>query len=305
VPGLGYVAAGRSLRAIILLPILLLFIVFFVICLVIYILNGVIYLWPAIATGLFTTIAWAGIVLDGKRLNERVERPHQKIDMLTIIVTFAIPFITVASGVVAQLIREKFINHDNPELALAIQGFFQKVMLMLHFIDKPSIVFTAMQPASLFLGWGGATAGLFGALAWKCRQDVRKITFAAAIGFAVGVLSWILTATFPGAMLGGAYYMPLSQGVLVSAAVFVYFRRAIDSVGSVLIIPAGVAGAWLGSILHLFLRFPLPFVTLPGASIRTTTIVFEAYFIHLAILIVLNALERGQRNAVISEAGPA
>ncbi len=288
VPGLGYMAAGRPLRAIILLPVLLFCIVAFLICLVGLFLYGVIFLWPTMATGLIAAAVWAGIVIDGKRLNESGEQLPRKFDPLAVITTFAVPLVTAASGIALQLARERFILHDNPGIALAIQRFFQKVLIALHYSDSGSIVFAAMEPAMLFFGWGGASSALFGVMAWKFRKNPDNVALAALVGFVVGAISWVLTGTFPANMLGGAYYAPLSQGLLVSTAVYVYFRK---SVGSALIIPAGIVGAWIGSTFHLFFRFPLPF-TNPGASTRATKVAFEAYFIHLAILIALNVLER-------------
>ena len=37
-----------------------------------------------------------------------------------------------------------------------------------------------------------------------------------------------------------------------------------------------IAAVWVGNLVHLFTRFSLPFVTMPGASIRTTAIIAEA-----------------------------
>lgn len=66
-----------------------------------------------------------------------------------------------------------------------------------------------------------------------------------------------------------------------------------------MIIPAGIAGAWTGFQIHLFWRFPLPFLTtLPGAPIRITHVVYQAYFIHLAILIAIHIFERKKQAAV-------
>jgi hypothetical protein len=143
---------------------------------------------------------------------------------------------------------------------------------------------------------------MFGALAWRLRQERRQIGNAAAVGAFAGMLSWIFTAAVPGTLLGGMLYMPLSQGLLVGLAAWLFFRGPLVDAR---VLPVAVAAAWIGDmanlILHAFVRVGIPFVKMPGASLRTISIVSDAVCIHLAILLVIGLREKQAG----SPAGPA
>ena len=115
------------------------------------------------------------------------------------------------------------------------------------------------------------------------------------------MLSWSITAIFIGNMLGGGYFTPLAQGVLVSFAVYLFFhRRGMSS----LIVPAAMASAWIGNLVVLFAPRPWFIVRLSlGGYARMISVIAVAYFTHLAILMTMNAINRKAKElqAVLAE----
>ncbi|OGW46564.1 MAG: hypothetical protein A2078_06535 [Nitrospirae bacterium GWC2_57_9] len=76
VPGLGQIAAGRTLRAVMLMVTLSLIGIFFLATVVFVVLNGVAYIPLTLVACLLMAAAWTGIVLDGIRLNKAAVTQH-------------------------------------------------------------------------------------------------------------------------------------------------------------------------------------------------------------------------------------
>ena len=102
------------------------------------------------------------------------------------------------------------------------------------------------------------------------------------------MLSWSVSATFIGNLLGGAFFEPISQGALIGIVVYFYFRHYQFSLW---VISASIIGAWVGDIAVMFTSYSLEFLLRlnPGEFTRTVTVIGPAYFIHLAILIMTPA----------------
>jgi len=107
-----------------------------------------------------------------------------------------------------------------------------------------------------------------------------------------------VTAAVSGSMLGGAYTMPLSQGLLVSFFLFLLFR---GNGLPPLVIPVVIAAAWIGNTINLFLPMKPQLFALPGAVYRVSAIVLEAYFMHLAVLLLISFREWDRQAAPLSE----
>lgn len=287
-PGIGHLAAGRILRALVLLPPLLILAGTLLVLLIMLPFQGVPLLPVVVLVAIATAAVWTGIVLDGFRLTGASPVKQERLTARQVLAMLGTVIVTVLAGGAAQLTWE-YGKKVAPELSFALQGHLGDIMLRWGFASESTAPFAAMTPAGRFLGWGGAMAGMFGALSWTLEERTVKTIRAVVMGFVAGMLSWLFTAVVPGSWLGGAYYMPLSQGLLIGAALALVFRGALVPASVVLL---AVAGAWTGNMMHLFFRFDLPFMTLPGASIRTTAVLFEAVGIHLAVLLLICIRER-------------
>ena len=84
--------------------------------------------------------------------------------------------------------------------------------------------------------------------------------------------------------------MPISQGILIGLAVYLHF---INCKVSPLVVPASIVAAWLGDIVYLFSPSLLHEFG-SGVDVRIKSIVFVAYFINLAILIVIMRFSQEQ-----------
>lgn len=300
VPGLGYIAAGRLLRAILLVPPLGFLVLMFLISVVMLVVQGVTMLPVVMLTAVISGGLWAGVVLDGMRLNEEGHRRTRKFDLLAWLKTAGSLLITVSAGIASQLAWEH-LKRAVPEVTLTLQGFVGDAMLRGGLTDEHIMPFDAASVVGRFLGWGGAVAGMFGALAWRLGQGREKIVRATIIGLFCGMLSWIFTAAVPGSMLGGALYEPLSLGLLVGLAAFLLFRGPLVTLP---VVPLAIAAAWIGNMANVFLRVGIPFVKLPGASHRITSIITEAVCMHLAALVVIQVMEKRANAPVATHAGP-
>jgi hypothetical protein len=290
VPGLGQAAAGRPLRAVILLLIFLYFAVLFI-----YFLlqhrshaNASQSLPMLVTTGLMAYSIWVFIVLDGIRLtgkpadsegpSKAKRRSYAAIALL----------ITVCSAGAAQMARE-FIVQGWPGASPAIRQLFDLLIAPIHgyFLSASA----SALPASIVFGWGGAIAALFGTLAWQAKARHEEIATGIVVGFLAGMYSWLLTVVITGNGLGWMLYAPPIQGALLGLFTYLYFRR---KGMPALIMPAAVAGAWLGYFLRFFfgvLAHPIGKLLSAGdtggfwtgAIARLELIVIPALFIHLAI----------------------
>lgn len=289
-PGIGQLAAGRVVQAVI-FPLPLAVFLFVFLYSMAELLQGKIYTFPMVMTsGLIVAGLWAAIVKNGIRLNEPSVAPPRSFNIKDAAKTVATPVLTVVLGVLCQHLWDELVNRQNPEVSIAIQEFFREIMIKLGLESSHTVVFAAMTPVNMFFAWGGAVAGLFATTAWRFRLGKARIVWAALVGYFFGMLSWSITATFVGTMLGGGFFMPLAQGALVSFAVYSFFNR---QGMSPLIIPAAMAGAWIGDMVVIFapgLWFIVRMST--GEYTRIMSVVCVAYFIHLAILMTMNAVNR-------------
>jgi hypothetical protein len=291
-PGLGHIAAGRLLRAIIILPPLGFLVLLFLVAAVTLYGQGVIYLSVMMLLGIVTGAYWAAVVKDGMKLNEGGQQ-KRKVGFLDLLSLLGLPLITVAVGLVSQLIWEN-LRRAVPDISLALQRLTADALVFLGTGQAGFVAFDTLDVVGRFVGWGGAAAAIFGTIAWRMGRAKGQVARAAVMGLFAGMLSWVFTAAVPGAMLGGAFYTPLSQGFLLGLAVYLYFRGPL--VGPLVLLLA-VAAAWVGNMLHLFLflnldslflRLRLPCIP-PGSVIRTTSIVVEAYCIHFAIQLLIRS----------------
>ena len=288
VPGFGQVAAGRILRAIILVPPLVFLVLLFLFAIIMAPGQGMIHLFTLLFIGMITAAYWAGVVLDGIRLNEPAGGAARRFGLYDVLRTAGYTMITAAAAAASQLAWE-YLKRSFPEVPLAMQGMVGRIMLGGGLSSADMIPFHAASVAGRLVGWGGAVAGMFGALAWRLGQERARIARAAAVGLFVGLLSWLLCDAVPGSMLGGAFLLPLSLGLVIGMAVYLQFRGPLVTV---LVLPLAIAAAWTGSMIHLML-FPfvnLPFLP-PGVSVRTVSIIVEACSLHLAVLLLMRRRE--------------
>jgi hypothetical protein len=292
VPGLGYIAAGRLLRAIILIPPLVFLIFLLLFSIVMLWVQGVTILSVVMFVGIVTAAYWTGVVLDGMKLSEGGQQ-KRKVGFLDLLSLLGLPLITVAVGLVSQLIWEN-LRRAVPDIFLALQRVTADALVFLGTGQAGFVTFDTLDVVGRFVGWGGAAAAMFGTIAWRMGREKGQVARAAVMGLFAGMLSWVFTAAVPGAMLGGAFYTPLSQGFLLGLAVYLYFRGPLVRP---LVLLLAVAAAWVGNMLHLFLflnidslflRLRLPCIP-PGSVIRTTSIVVEAYCIHVAIQLLIRS----------------
>lgn len=294
IPGLGQAAAGRPLRASILLLILLYFGSLFIYSWLQYQsqVGRSLSLPELITTGFIAYSVWICIVLDGIRLLGKpadnkdpsgTKRPRQA--------AFAL-LITLCSATAAQLARE-FIVHGYPGAPPAIQQLFY---LLITSTKGHSSLFAAALPASIIFGWGGAAAALFGTFAWQAKSGREEIATGIVAGFLAGIYSWLFTVALAGNSLGWMLYASPIQGILLSSFTYLYFRRKGIPL---LIIPVAVAGAWIG----YFLKFIFSVLVIPigkvlsagdaeglwtGTIARLELILMPAFFIHFAIWMTWN-----------------
>ena len=288
IPGLGQAAAGRPLRAGILLLILLYFASLFIYSWLQYrSLNTLLSLQVLITAGFMAYSVWMFIVLDGIRLTGKpTDNEGQSAAKRIRQAAFAL-LITLCSATIAQLARE-FIVHGYPGAPAAIQQLFY---FLITSINGHSSLSAAALPASIIFGWGGAAAALFGTFAWQAKARRPEIATGIVVGFLAGIYSWLFTVVLAGNRLGWMLYATPVQGVLLSLFTYLYFRR---KGMPVLIMPAAVAGAWIGYFLKFFfgvLAGPIGKILSEGnaggfwigAIARLELIFIPAFFIHLAI----------------------
>src|SRR3990172_2372635 len=294
-PGIGQLAAGKVAQAVI-FPIPLAFFLFIFIYAVIELFHGRVYVFPlAMTSGLIVAGLWAAIIINGKRLNERAAH-ITRFNVKDVVPMATAPLVTVAVGIICQHVWEVFVNQRHPEVSIAIQEIFREIIMRTGSGSSHTVVFAAMTPVNMFFAWGGAVAGLFTTMAWNFKLSAMKKIWTLVLGFCVGMLSWSVSATFIGTLIGGAYFLPLSQGALIGLAVHSYFRlRQL----SLWIVPAAVVGAWVGYMAVLFIPYSMGFYLRlnPGEIVRIAAVVGPAYFIHLAILITSRAANRNSGDA--------
>ena len=299
VPGLGQAAAGRPLRAIILQLLLLFFAALFIYSWLGYRSQAgtPLSLQMLITTGLMAYSVWISIILDGMRLTGRpAENEDQGNAKRRRQAAFAL-LITLCSATAAQLARE-FIVHAYPEAPSAIQQLFY---LLITSTNRSSSLFEAALPASIMFGWGGAAAALFGTFAWQANAQRSEIATGIAAGFLAGIYSWLFTVVLAGNKPGWMLYAPLIQGVFLSLFIYLYFHK---KGMPALIMPAAVAGAWIGYFLKFFfgvLVAPIRQILSQGdagalwtgALARLELILMPALFIHLAVWVTWNIASYG------------
>jgi hypothetical protein len=294
IPGLGQAAAGRPLRAVILLLILLYFASLFIYSWLQYQsqVGTPLSLPELITTGLMAYSVWISIVLDGIHLTGKpADNEDPSVAKRFRQAAFA-PLITLCSATAAQLARE-FIVHGYPGAPPAIQQLFY---FLITSTNGHSSLFAAALPASIIFGWGGAAAALFGTFAWQAKARRSEIATGIVVGFLAGIYSWLFTVVLAGNRLGWMLYATPIQGVLLSLFTYLYFRR---KGMPVLIMPVAVAGAWIGYFLKFFLGVlasPIGKILSEGdagglwtgAIARLELILMPAFFIHLAIWMTWN-----------------
>jgi hypothetical protein len=294
IPGLGQAAAGRPMRASILLLISLYFDSIFIYSWLQYQsqVGKPLSLPELITIGYMAYSVWIYIVLDGIRLTGKpADNEDPSVTRRYRQVAFAL-LITLCSATAAQLARE-FIVHGYPGAPPAIQQLFY---FLITSTKGHSSFFATALPASIIFGWGGAAAALFGTFAWQAKSGRKEIATGIVAGFLVGIYSWLFTVVLAGNRLDWMLYAPPIQGVLLSLFTYLYFRR---KGMPLLIMPVAVAGAWIG----YFLKFIFGVIAIPigkvllagdagglwtGAIVRLEFILMPAFFIHFAIWMTWN-----------------
>lgn len=295
IPGLGQAAAGRPLRAVILLLIFLYFASLFIYSWLQYRspVNTSLSLPMLITTALMAYSVWISIVLDGIRLTGKPDDSEEPSVARRYGRAAFAALITLCFAAVAQSARD-FVVVGYPGAPPAIQ---QLLYFLITWTNGHYSSSAATLSASIIFGWGGAGAALFGTFAWQVKARRREIATGIVAGFLAGFYSWLLTVVLASNRLDWMLYAPPIMGFLLSLCAYLYFRR---KGMSALIMPAAVAGAWLGYFLKFFfgvLAAPIGKV-LPagdafarlwtGAIARLELILIPAFFIHLAIWITWN-----------------
>lgn len=228
-------------------------------------------------------VLWIAMSIDGLRQIEPRRRPLS-ISVKGGLTILGIPCITLAAGVLAQLLWEKTVGAD-PVLRAAMQTFFRQLQLA---GSARLGVYLSLAP-SMFLGWGGAVMAMLAAVAWQTRGGKAAIARAAIAGFVGGAVSWMVCATALAGVLGSLPLLPVLFGSVIGLFVFLYFRNA---GASPLLVPAIMSGAVAGFAGMIFLAQPLnsirPF--LGSGATRTVMVALPAYFMHVAYLVVSKAL---------------
>ena len=264
IPGLGQAAAGRTARAVMaVLSLLIVWIGFF------YLYSGLedeysyfVYpVLPVMATHItaafcLTLGIWTMNAVDAIRLNESGLRSHEY-GLKGVIRTLTVPLISVAAGVLLQFFGGHFEGSSYARLS----------------------------------GWGGASAGLFGIVAWRMRMSGKMAVMAAGAGLLVGAASLYIMVQTPVPRVGMILYRSLVGGTLIGLFLLSYFYRwGIPS----LIVPAVISASWAGTLAGFYLihsvsqTFLKEFLSL--SMFRSMTLV-EFYFIGLAVLGVMHFLE--------------
>lgn len=294
IPVLGQAAAGRIMRTVTLSLLLLFFVSLVVYSWMQYRISEAVSLPVLITVMLMTYTVWTIITLDGVRLSGGPSVASRGLRIKHFFVAVAAALITVCAATAVQLVRE-FIIRIDPGFSLRIQAVIQSLMTI---FSKGVSPFFAMLPAAVVFGWGGATAGMFGALSWQARAGRSKILIGTALGFLAGSLSWILSTLLIGNRLGVLLYIAPVHGALLGLFAWLYFR---SNGMPLLVIPVAAAGAWAGDFLKIFANVvdnAVVSILLSrgadsiwiGAVYRIELIVLPAFFIHLAVWAAWNAV---------------
>lgn len=294
IPGVGQAASGRPLRAVILLLALLYFAAAFIYSLLQHQSQAhkLLSVPELTASGFVAYSVWMLVVLDGIRLTGRpAENKDPSAEKRRRLAAFA-PLITVCSAIAAQLVRESIVQ-SYPGAPSVIRQLF---LALCTATGGHASLFEMSLPASILFGWGGAGAALFGTFAWQAHAGRSAVTTGIVAGFLAGIYSWLFTVAFAWTGPDWMLYAPPVQGLLLGMFTYLYFR----SKGMpVLIVPAAVAGAWVGYFLKFFFGvFAGPIGKIfregdggiwTGAIARLELIVIPALFVHLAIWITWNS----------------
>jgi hypothetical protein len=143
----------------------------------------------------------------------------------------------------------------------------------------------------LLYGWCGAIAGLAVVLGLRTRMGYGKIAVIALLAALIGVAAWWLSVKLISStgLDRHVFLMPLF-GLAAGVALYLTFR---GKGATAFIIPAGVSGAWMGEIIRIIMKETMPSMVKPiykAAGEAAMQMGFAAYFICLAMLLVLNAL---------------
>lgn len=265
IPGIGQVAAGRTLRTIVLLMVLLPFAGFVVIAWFSYRENGYTVLPVLMAAILFVYSVWIGIVLDGIRLNKNFPEPQAPFNAKGFFKSVALPFLTVCTVLLAQLVAHLILRHRS-DVYLRLTSF-------LCFVSTYGNI-------SMLVGWGGAGAGMFGVLALQLRTGTTRNIIGFTIGFFAGAISWLAATSLVGSRLGGTNFLPPVEALLLGSFAYLYFRKLGMPLLSVLV---AIAAAWISEVLIVL--FTVLYEPLIG--------VLLSWGIHSRYLIVMvDSLER-------------
>jgi hypothetical protein len=296
VPGLGQFAAGRILRGVTLLMIMLCFLTLVAYSWFQYFFNRDTSLPVFITIVLMAYTVWIAVILDGVRLSGRPPFASHRFSFKRVLVTVAVPLVTVFAAITSQLVRETIVR-NNPALSLGLQAVMRVLTITFSHDATP---FSATLSTSVVFGWGGAAAGMFGAMAWQARAGRSKVLIGITAGFLSGIVSWVITVLLVGNRLGALFYVPPVQGALLGSFVYLFFR---NNGMPLLVIPVAIAGAWLGNFLKTFAGVvdkTLVNLLLAhgdsawiGTVTRLELIVFVAFFIHLSIGVAWNAAATG------------
>jgi hypothetical protein len=228
-------------------------------------------------------VLWIVMSIDGLRRFEPRRRPLS-ISVKGGLTILGIPGITLAAGVLAQLLWERTVGAD-PVLRAAMQAFFRQLYLA---GSTQRSVYPSFAP-NMVLGWGGAVMAMLAAMAWQAGGGRAAVARAAIAGFVGGAISWTVCATALAGVLGSLPLLPVLFGSVTGLFVFLYLRNA---GASPLLVPAIMSGAVAGFAGMIFLTQPLnsirPF--LGSGATRIVMVALPAYFMHFAYLVVSRAL---------------
>lgn len=284
IPGLGQAAAGRFLRTFTIMLIFTFFVSLLVHAWYQYQTDAVSSLVILLTVGFMNFTIWIVIVLDGIRVNRKTTGIQSQPGFKAVLQYLTWPFMIILSASAAQIAGELLMFY-NSTLSAAIQKVFSLVTVD----GRYTSVFAALFPASLVFGWAGAAAAMFGLTAGRTESGHRRMPAgAAATGLLAGIMSWAMTIFTISSKIGWILLIVPLEGALLSLFLYLFFRR---SGMPLLIIPAAIAGAWMGDFSKLILANLLTPVqnslignTLwPGILIRIESVLFPFLFMYFAI----------------------
>ncbi|MEW6715322.1 MAG: hypothetical protein AB1306_09575 [Nitrospirota bacterium] len=292
VPGLGQLAVGKKLRAILFaLPCAVL--LFFLFSFIYASVKHFYFIYYVIYTATFLILIWAASARDALSLNEGGLKPWE-FRLKGVLTRILIPLIPVMVGAIAQVLWEINSRRD-PTLSLTLQNILKDIILYLSMADNGFMTFAVILPANTIIAWSLALCAIFVCIAWEIGDRGIDLITKGIVGFLSGIVSSIILTIILTRYSGGSlFYSPLLTGILIGVSLLVTFKKRIPP----LVVVSSIAGTGLANavkiyaiaaLLRTMLLGPFDPSFLLGTSARINHVVTDIYFLHFSTLLVLSA----------------